>query len=234
MEDVKIHATIKGEGDGMVLLHGWGCDHHMMSFIQEHFSIQYQVLAIDLPGFGESEEPPVAWNLRHYAQCIHMLIQRYQMKNVILVAHSFGARIAFSYALMYPVKAMVLTGAAGIKEPLSLHQKFKILFYKGLKRLHVPCVMGSADYQNASEIMKKILVMAIHEDFTSRLSTILVPTLLIWGERDQQTPLWMARKMNEQLPMSYLLVLQGDDHFAFYHQQQRFLAILDAYLGAMT
>ena len=45
----------------MILLHGWGQNKEMMQAIFDHYKDRYRVFAIDFPGFGESDNPPVAW-----------------------------------------------------------------------------------------------------------------------------------------------------------------------------
>ena len=52
-----------GQGDGVILLHGWGQDMRMMRLIQNELKDHYRVVNLDLPGFGESDEPSAPWGL---------------------------------------------------------------------------------------------------------------------------------------------------------------------------
>ncbi len=106
---------------GSSLLHGWGQDMRMMRLIQNELKDHYRVVNLDLPGFGESDEPSAPWGIEEYACFIHEIAEHDQMEAPILIAHSFGARIAIRYASRYPTKKMVLSGAAGIRAPLSWH-----------------------------------------------------------------------------------------------------------------
>lgn len=231
-EQPHLSLRILGSGKDVILLHGWGQNAYMMKFIQDHLSENYRVLNLDLPGFGESEEPKQAWSVAQYAQFIHELALTYQMEEPILIAHSFGARIALRYALSYPVKKMILTGAAGIKKKYTIDHYARVYAYKLLKRMHIKTNLGSSDYQNASMIMRGVLVKAVNDDITPRLSSITPQTLLVWGERDTQTPLWMGKEMEQRMPNATLVVLKKEDHFAYFHQSFRFLRIVDAFLDA--
>ena len=75
-----------------------------------------------------------------------------------------------------------------------------------------------------------MLVQVVNEDLTPVLEKIKVPVLLIWGECDDQTPLWMGKKMEALIPEACLIVLEQEDHFAYYHQSGRFCAIVSAFL----
>ena len=116
----RIHYTLEGKGEPLVLLHGWGQNMIMMKFIADHFKQRFQVLNLDLPGFGESDEPKTVWSLDEYAACIHECVNELKLSSPNIIAHSFGARIALLYAHRYPAKKLVLTGAAGIKKAKTL------------------------------------------------------------------------------------------------------------------
>ena len=229
-QPLQIHYTLEGCGSAMILLHGWGQDIRMMKFISDHLKANYQVVNLDLPGFGESDEPPCPWQLQDYVECIYQCVKMLGLENPILVAHSFGARIALLYARQFPVKKMVLTGAAGIRNHHSPLYYGKVGLYKIKKRLGIACHMGSADYQAASPVMRGVLVASVKQDLKPLLKDIMVPTLLVWGEKDTATPLWMGKVMEKQMPQATLVVLEDDDHFAYFHQPQRFLAIMEYFL----
>lgn len=229
-QPLKLHYTLEGHGPAMILLHGWGQNLTMMKFISDHFKADYQVLNLDLPGFGESDEPPFPWQLQDYVACIYQCVKYMQLENPIMVAHSFGARIALLYAHQYQVKKMVLTGAAGIRDHHSPLYYMKVGLYKVKKRLGIPNHMGSADYQAASLIMRGVLVASVKQDLKMLLKDIEAETLLVWGEKDTATPLWMGKQMEKQMPHAALVVLEEDDHFAYFHQPQRFLAIMEHFL----
>ena len=150
------------------------------------------------------------------------------IESPILVAHSFGARVAFEYALNYPCKALFLTGAAGIKPPLTKRQKIKQWFYKKIPWLKVK--WGSKDYQEANVIMKQVMVKCIQKDFTNYLKQIKIPVGLFWGSDDDQTPVWMAYQMLQLMPQATLRVVKGANHFAYLEHKALFLYDLHKFL----
>lgn len=228
---VQVNAICKGNGKtSIVLLHGWGQNYYMMKFIQDYFSEQFTVLNMDLPGFGESEEPKDVWNIDKYADFLHEVIQYFDLDDVILIAHSFGARIALKYSLRYPVKKMLLTGAAGIQPKRGMSYWIKVKTYKFLKTLSLAPTMGSNDYRNASEVMRGILVAGVEENLLPILKDIDVETLLVWGEKDVETPLWMGKEMETRMQNASLVILKQEGHFAYFHCSMQFLRIAEVYL----
>lgn len=227
---IHVHYTREGKGPALLLLHGWGQNLAMMRFLSTHFQSRFEVINVDLPGFGESEEPPTPWDVKTYAQVLHQLMELFHLSNPSIVAHSFGARIALYYASMYPVNKMCLTGAAGIKKRRTIAYYGKVYLYKCLKHVKKQVSMGSSDFQNASDTMRGVLVRSVEEDLRPLLKQIACETLLVWGENDEATPLWMGELMEKEIKDATLIVLEHDDHFAYFHQPQRFIAILEYFL----
>ena len=230
VEGINVHVTRKGNFEStIVLLHGWGQNQYMMKFLQDYFCEQYTVVNLDLPGFGESDEPPCVWNIEDYADFLYKVLDNLQVKNIMFIAHSFGARIALRYAKKYPVKKMILTGAAGIQPKRGIYYHTKVSLYKMLKKLSIHPKMGSEDYQRASPIMKGVLVSTVEDDLRPILSDIKTETLLVWGEKDKETPLWMGKVMEKELRNAALIVLPKEDHFAYFHRSMQFCRIAEVF-----
>ena len=66
VENLEINYIQYGEGADIVLLHGWGQNIQMMQPLGNNFSDRFRITILDLPGFGESQEPEVAWNIDKY------------------------------------------------------------------------------------------------------------------------------------------------------------------------
>ncbi len=124
----------------------------------------------------------------------------------ILIGHSFGGQIAIKFAAKYPeyLKALILTGAAGIRHKPNLKQKIfyylakvgKVIFSLPLiNKLEKPAqrllyrAAREKDYYEAKGIMKEVFKKVTKEDLTVDLGKIVIPTLLIWGRNDHSTPL---------------------------------------------
>ena len=128
--------------------------------------------------------------------------------------------------------------ASGIKPELSSKTKFKVKIFKLMKAIYIKLFgeenidkfykrFGSADYKAADGIVRNILVKVVNEDLTHLFSNIGVPTLLVWGERDGDTPLYMGKIMNEKITNSKLVVLDGG-HYSYLDDSINFKkAVLD-------
>ena len=88
---------------------------------------------------------------------------------------------------------------------------------------------GSADYRNASPIMRQCLVRAVNEDLEGLLPSIKQDTLLVWGDQDTATPIRDANIMKEKITNSGLVVLEGAGHFSFLEKQSLFTNVMRTY-----
>ncbi|MEG0823355.1 MAG: alpha/beta hydrolase, partial [Erysipelotrichaceae bacterium] len=224
-----INYEIKGSGKTIVLLHGWGSNLTLMHNIAYYFKDTFQVINIDLPGFGKSDII-TSMSIDDYVTCICNIIEKYHTSNPIIIAHSFGARVAIKYAAINKCSALILTGAAGIRPTRYPNYYIKVYLYKLTKLLNIKTNLGSKDYIEANPLLQQTLVKAVNEDLTYLLPHIDCPTLLIWGEDDKQTPIKYANKMNKLIKDSTLIIFENDDHFAYYHQPLRFNKVVEAYL----
>ena len=89
---------------------------------------------------------------------------------------------------------------------------------------------GSKDYAALDPEMRKTFVKVISLDLTDRLKDVKQPTLLVFGDQDTETPLWMAKVMEENIPDAGLVTLAGGTHFAYLEQAGRFCAIARHFL----
>ena len=117
----------------LVYLHGWGQNIQMMMPIAKPFIKKYNVLIIDLPGFGDSAEPNEVWSIEDYSDMVYELTKELKMNNPILIGHSFGGKISLSFATKYKTKKLVLLACPYRVENKKLTTKQKI--FKVLKKV---------------------------------------------------------------------------------------------------
>jgi pimeloyl-ACP methyl ester carboxylesterase len=89
---------------------------------------------------------------------------------------------------------------------------------------------GSADYRAASGALRDTMVRLVNTDMRPWLARLTTSTLLIWGERDEETPLADARVMEQLIADAGLVVFEGAGHFAYAEQPDRFCRIVDVFL----
>lgn len=241
LNGMNINYEVTGQGQPVILLHGWGQNVEMMRPIASALSDQFVVYNIDLPGFGKSCEPLKAWTIYDYAEFLASFILHFEIEAPIIIGHSFGVRIAIIYASKYPTTKLVFTGGAGIRAKRGLDYYAKVYTYKlGKKIFKLPVLRryskqmannaGSSDYQQASPIMKAVLINTVNEDLTPLLTKIPVPTLLFWGADDDATPLWMAKKMEQEIANAGLVVVENTGHFAYFERIDYFNLVVKTFL----
>ena len=104
----------------LVFLHGWGQNIQMMIPLAKPFIKKYNCMIIDLPGFGDSEEPQEVYTIYDYAEMVNKLLTSKKIKNPIIIGHSFGGKIALVYATKYKTNKIVLL-ASPYKKKIEKH-----------------------------------------------------------------------------------------------------------------
>jgi pimeloyl-ACP methyl ester carboxylesterase len=220
----------QGKGKIILLLHGWGTDSRSLKTISDNLSAKYDVIAVDLPGFGGSQNPKTTWNMHDFSDFVVHFLQKIGVGAVYaVVGHSNGGAIAV-YATannsITPQK-LVLIAASGIRQPHTLKKTLLKTVTKAGKvativlpghvktslRQKLYSSIGS-DYLVATgmhETFKKI----VGEDLKAEAATIKVPTLLLYGRNDTATPLAHARTYNSLIKGSTLQIVDNAGHFIF-------------------
>ncbi len=240
-------------GEHVLLLHGWGpgmvtLNAHMMPVLKL-LSQEHRVTALEFPAHGDTGKPAGDWFVGDYAAWVKAFIEQQGLAPVTIVAHSFGGRVALWLAANEPllVKRMVLTGCAGLKREKTEAEKRKAQGYQSRKRLldrlaQLPVVgivaqrmldslrrkHGSADYLALPDDLRGTFVNIVNEDLRPLLSKIHQPVMLVWGDKDDATPLWMARTMEAEMPDAGLHIFEGRGHFAYLEEAPQFARIVTA------
>lgn len=249
---VNMHVELAGTGEKrVVLLHGWGCSTKLMKPVADHLAKDMTVLSVDFPAHGESGRPPEPWGVPEFADALLELLRQLNFLPCSVIAHSFGGRITIELASQNATlfERIILTGAAGIRPKGDGRPSKRTVTYKRLKKaveFARKCRIfgklpdkwqealiqkyGSKDYAALDPEMRKTFVKVVNYDQTEKLQKITNSTLLVWGDGDTETPLWMGQKMEASIPDSALVVLEGGTHFAYLEQIARFNAIARSFL----
>lgn len=236
-----------GQGQPVLLLHGWGSSLEPYRQTMDLLSKKYFVIALDMPGFGRTAEPERPFSVDDYVDFVLEFLKLFSIDRLSLVGHSFGGRVIIKMAnrdLPFPLDKIVLIDSAGIKPQPSKKKSWKQRCYKLgkwfaqrplirkccpglLEKLRVK--FGSADYAAASPLMRQTLVKVVNEDLTPLLPGIHTPTLLVWGENDTATPLSDGKKMEKAIADAGLAVIQNAGHFSFVEQPFVFRSIMASF-----
>ena len=222
--------------DTIVLLHGWGQNIEMMKPIGDNLKNDFDIVIIDLPGHGISDEPDYVWSLYDFADAVHELLVELKINNPIMIGHSFGGKISLIYASKYKTKKLVLFGSPYKPEIEKISFKTKVM----KKMAKMPILknfaeiakkhMGSTDYRNASEMMRKILVAHVNLDITEDIKKIKCSTLLIWGTNDTAVPLERAYEIESLILDAGVVEYEGCTHYAYLERLNQTINVLNSFL----
>jgi len=244
---ININYITEGQGRDVVILHGWGANIASVSPIINNLKTSFKVTALDLPGFGKSEEPKEPFSVSDYSKIVKEFLEALEIKNPILIGHSNGGRIIIHLVTNFDInpRKIILIDSAGLKPPPSLKKTVRKSAFKLTKWfLTIPlwkdksegvlnrarAHFGSSDYKNATPVMRQTMVKLLNEDLTPLLSKIKAPTLLIWGENDTATPLRDGEIMKKNIPDSGLVILKNAGHFSYLDRPFEFSAVINNFL----
>ena len=221
-----------GSGSPVLFLHGWGGNSASFSGAYDYLcSLGRDVVAVDFPGFGNSDMPLGNWGIDDYASCIEALVESMELNKVMLVGHSFGGRVAICLGNRKWVDRIILVDSAGLKPRFSLSKKIKVLRYKLAKKAGKDLsAYGSADYRTLNPQMKSVFINVVNAFLDDRLESINCPVLIVWGKHDKETPVYMARRLKRKLKNRKLIYLDGG-HFAYAEDMIKFNYLLTEFSG---
>jgi len=234
----RVFYRVAGTGKPVIILHGWLSSSRAWLIFQKHLAPRgFKIIIPDLPGFGQSPlSDPRGWGLDDYVQWVQDFIKVLRESKELegpltLVGHSFGGRIAIKIAaekFLPSLHSLILIDAAGLltqpdlrKKILAsiashcrqyldtmnisskLKEKFKILGYRLIRQ---------KDYLRASPELRKTFQKIIGEDLLPLLPKITLPTLIVWGKKDQLLPVSQAYLLQENIPHSKLKIIPNAEH----------------------
>ncbi len=233
IQGLKIKYKQEGSGTPIVILHGWGGSSKSWEKVIELIANKkYMVVCPDLPGFGESDTLSESWTINKYICFVLEFLNALKVEECILIGHSFGGGLSTKIAAKNPkiVQKLILCDAAVVraKERLNLRQKIakisasivkpfsKNKFYKekiqSKIRPFIYKIAGTRDYFNANEIMKETFVKISKEDLRAFATYIRKPTLVVWGSKDETTPLEDAYTIKNIIDGAELRVIDDVAH----------------------
>lgn len=231
-----IRYRIDGSGKAILILHGWGGSVESFAATRNELRSKYTVITLDLPGHGASGIPPSAWGVADYTRCVSQFIDFLNLQRVHVIGHSFGGRITIYLAATKPqqVNKIILVDSAGIIPPRTLKYNIRVVIGKMGKvvgnhggrlgqriRQAIYEKIASADYKAAGPL-RDTFVKVIREDLKELMPEIETPTLLMWGETDEDTPISSAKLMEKLIPHAELIILANAGHYSYLDQPTQF------------
>ncbi len=215
----------------ILLVHGSGVSARSWTAQLEGLGQALQLLAIDLPGHGDSD-PMQEATVQAYAEAARALLEGLQVGRVFVAGHSLGGAVAVALAGRYPklIQGLILLstcaklpetdGSLGnllwylpgpIRKILFFSMAKKILFAPGARGRAVHLGMEEIRACRPETILKDVAV-AKCMDLEEVARGLRVPTLILCGSRDKLTPPALSERLNDLIPDSRLLILEGAGH----------------------
>lgn len=246
IKGINIAYVEEGEGDPVIVLHGWGASIEAVMSIVNILKPFRKVYALDGPGFGDSDDPKEVFSTYDYAEVVKDFMKIKGIDKADFIGHSFGGKTLIALSTTYPdlVRKLVLVDASGIIPKRKLSYYIKVYGFKLSKFLYTRLFFwkdrdellekfykrhGSDDYKNAGGIMRQVFVKVVNEDLEPRLKDISQETLLIWGDSDDATPLYMGKIFEREIKNSGLVVLKGG-HYSYADDYPTFKAVIESFL----
>ncbi len=235
----------------IVILPGWGLSGEKFLPLEKEFVTHgYRVYSVDFPGCGRSALPDKPLTLSDYVEFLDTYIQKRNIRDFSIIAHSFGGRVALQYLLTKKnsVRTLILSGTPGFSSvnkvkffafvvlakignflssvvfPEETVHKIRLWYYK---------TVGARDFYRAEGVMRQTFKNVVNQSLLPAMQAVSIPTLLIWGSRDTIVPVSVAKRMNAVIRGSRLTIVDGQDHripFAdpkeFYRQCKTFISSL--------
>jgi pimeloyl-ACP methyl ester carboxylesterase len=245
-----------GEGPPLVLVHGAVCDYRVWQPQFEALADEFTVIAWDAPGCGGSDDPPESFRLPDYADVLAGAIAALDLSPAHVMGHSFGGALALELALRHPAavaKLVVVGGYAGWAGSLPAEEVERRLAFAldvagrlpggfeptsmpGLFSVKMPDEAAAALETIMSEIRPAVTRSMAHAlaeaDLRAALPSMTIPTLLIYGDADERSPLSVAEDLHRRIATSRLVVLPGLGHECALEDPDRFNSEVRTFLAS--
>jgi len=243
---IRINEAVVGDGSPILMVHGWGASIELLAPLSLRLSrLGYRCHQMDLPGFGKSDEPTEPYTIFDYATFCLAYLDYQGLDSVNFFGHSLGGRIGLILGSDHSerMRKLVLSNSAGIKLEAALQTRLRLSAYKSLRRglenigakpaadrlrNNYNRRFGSEDYQKASPVLRQTLINVVNQDLLDQAKRVSVPVILIWGDEDRETPLWMGRKLEAAIPDAALILHEGAGHYAYLDFPDKTAGIMDA------
>lgn len=242
---IKIRYSDKGKGRAIVLIHGFPGSLDIWNTFSESLAKHFRVIAIDLPGFGES--PPIGYihSMELFAECIKQLIDKLNYRKYVLCGHSMGGYVALAFAELYTKNvsgiSLFHSNAFADSEEKKKDRTRAIELVKHDAKHYVSELVNKLfaeankeTHKNAIEHIRKICLgttkegiinalggMRDRKDRTSILKTANYPIQFILGKKDAVMPFDALIKQVDLCKHPVITTLENSGHMGFIEEMER-------------
>jgi pimeloyl-ACP methyl ester carboxylesterase len=236
---------LAGKGKLVLLLHGWGDSSAGLADLQKRLAGEYEVLALDLPGFGGTQMPDSVWDLDNYARFVEAVLKKLKLgQPYAVIGHSNGGALAIRGLSLGALKAdkLVLLAAAGVRTNSRLKRfVLKIVAKTGnvatfwmperhrralRKRLYGAAGSDMLVAPHLQDTFKK----TVRQDVQADAAALKLPALLIYAAADKAIPLADGKQYNQLIKGSRLEVIKDAGHFVHNEQPEKVTGLIKEFL----
>ena len=213
----------------ILLLQGWGVDSSYMESLKDFLVDDFNVLLMDLKGFGKSKLEKV-YSVSDYVEDIHEIVKKEKIEKLYIIGHSFGGKIGAFYSMKYKVEGELLISPSLVKPRFSFIKYIKVLLYKFCKKLKIKIpkfLKGSNDYLLTSGLLRLTFLNVVHTYLNKEDSNkIKIPIIIIGFKNDNEVKLYQLKKLNRWLSNSKLFIYPGN-HFSYFQYFKEIRVLLN-------
>ena len=261
-ENVRLHITDLGEGDPVVLIHGWPLSNAMYEYQYQYLIKEgCRVIGISLRGFGLSDKPYGKYNYDVFADDIKIVLETLEIEDAVLGGFSMGAAVAIRYAAMYNAAHISKLALFATAAPIWTERKdfaFGIAreIVNGLIRLNntdrpgllevfagiftgeqslspsMAAWLSNINWQASSYAMEQCLILLRDADLRSDLKSINIPAVIFHGRKDKICPFNLSEQLHNGIHRSYLVPFENSGHALFIEESEKFNSMLLKFIRA--
>jgi pimeloyl-ACP methyl ester carboxylesterase len=248
LDAMRVHYQNYGEGkEAIVFIHGWSCNLNFWKANIPAFTKQSRVIAIDLPGHGESDKPQVTYSMDLFARAIDAVLQDAKVERATLIGHSMGTPVIRHFYRKYPGKTRALVIVDGSLRPFSNPEQMKQFIdplrgpkYKEQAEVIIGFVSQQVkDKKTVEEIRTAMMSTPQHvmvgamdammDDAIWKEDKINAPTLAVMAKQPQWTAEYETF-VRELIPGIDYQMWEGVSHFLMMDEPQKFNDTVLAFL----
>lgn len=260
VDNWQIHYYEGGPADAetIVMIHGFGANRDNWLRFARHFTNRYHVIALDLPGFGESSKAQTQYDVGSQAQRLQAFLKALNIEKAHLIGNSMGGHIAALYAARYPerVLTLALLDNSGVTSPKKSEmferiergepnplvvrkaEDFEALMnfvFVSPPPLPDPLKRHFAEQSMANQEHYDRIFAQLRERYIPlepELPKISAPTLLLWGELDRVLDVSSIEVMKPLLQQSSVVIMKDCGHAPMIERPEETAAHYQAFLDA--
>jgi len=225
----RLHCKLRGGSPAVVFLHGFGASMKSYSRLVGLLPASLGVCLVDLLGHGDSDAPRIDYTVGKQARAVKELLDARKLQDSYLFGHSYGGWISATIAQgNYKGRGVVLEDAMGLAEIFEdIERSGKTEEWKE-RWIAEALVFNARDYVIRSSVNSQP-----KEEYLTKesLSSIVKPSLIIWGGNDKMLDAKYARLFNEYIKGSALEIVQGAGHVAHYTHAGAVAELLAQFTG---